>query len=326
MLRHALRGNGPRTALVTATATAVAGGGYYYYYYYRPFRDDAPPLHSALRLHVSLACPLVSRETVAPDVARLRFALPSAEHASGLTVASHVLAVDEGSSTTRAYTPVSPPHVKGSFDLLVRRYPGGEFSTALHALRVGDTINFRGPVVTLDFASKPNVVRHLCLVAGGTGIAPLYQILTHVLATPGDVTEVRLLYANRTSEDVLLRRELDALAARHPDRLRVRYVVEEQEGPPVVGQRSWSSFLSPTSPAPQDKKDATGRINATVLREFLVAPTERNAAVLVCGPEGMLRSLCGDERNSSHDGGLLGSLGYGRRVWQFTDQGVRRSD
>jgi hypothetical protein len=77
---------------------------------------------------------------------------------------------------------------------------------------------------------------------------------------------------------------------------------------------------------------STGRIDAAVVREFLIPPTERNAAVLVCGPGGMLRFLCGNERSRGNAGtgarsppplgGLLGSMGYGGRVIRFTDYGA----
>ena len=47
----------------------------------------------------------------------------------------------------------------------------------------------------------------------GTGIAPMYQALQKLLATPGDTTEITVLYGNASVDDILLKKEMDALAA-----------------------------------------------------------------------------------------------------------------
>jgi cytochrome-b5 reductase len=67
---------------------------------------------------------------------------------------------------------------------VVKRYPGGEFSEAFHALRPGvDAMQFRGPITTLHYtANGPCQV--LGLVGGGTGITPLYQLIRTVLHNP----------------------------------------------------------------------------------------------------------------------------------------------
>ena len=44
------------------------------------------------------------------------------------------------------------------------------------------------------------------------------QVITAVLADDADPTELWLLYANRQEDDILLRNEVDALAAAHPVR------------------------------------------------------------------------------------------------------------
>ncbi len=44
-----------------------------------------------------------------------------------------------------------------------------------------------------------------------------------MLRDSSDATQLRLLYANSTPEDILLRQELDSLAEQHPNKLRVWY-------------------------------------------------------------------------------------------------------
>ena len=52
------------------------------------------------------------------------------------------------------------------------------------------------------------------------------QIINAVLKNPEDRTQISLLYANQTSDDILLRRQLDALAEKH-DTFRVWHTSEQ---------------------------------------------------------------------------------------------------
>jgi cytochrome-b5 reductase len=44
------------------------------------------------------------------------------------------------------------------------------------------------------------------MCCGGTGITPIYQLLMAICENSNDTTEVFLLYANRSEEDILLRK------------------------------------------------------------------------------------------------------------------------
>ena len=43
------------------------------------------------------------------------------------------------------------------------------------------------------------------------------QVINSVLKDPEDTTEMALIYANQTADDILLRADLEALAAKHPN-------------------------------------------------------------------------------------------------------------
>ena len=47
------------------------------------------------------------------------------------------------------------------------------------------------------------------------GITPMLQIVKAVLKDPEDRTQVSLLFANQTEEDILLRKELEEMADQH---------------------------------------------------------------------------------------------------------------
>ncbi len=52
-------------------------------------------------------------------------------------------------------------------------------------------------------------------VAGGSGITPMLQVASEVLRNPADKTEVSLIFANQTEKDIILREEIDEMAAKH---------------------------------------------------------------------------------------------------------------
>lgn len=49
-----------------------------------------------------------------------------------------------------------------------------------------------------------NMVPHLLMIAGGTGITPMYQIIKSSLKDPKDKTQLRLIYANVNEDDICM--------------------------------------------------------------------------------------------------------------------------
>ena len=70
------------------------------------------------------------------------------------------------------------------------------------------------------------------MLAGGTGITPMLQLVREVVRDPSDSTQLALLFANQTPGDILLKDELDGLAKTHSDRFELRYTVDR----PVDGE------------------------------------------------------------------------------------------
>lgn len=93
---------------------------------------------------------------------------------------------------------------------------GGKMSQLLDSLEIGDTIDVKGPVGEIVYLEpgqflikgKPRIASRLAMLAGGTGITPMYQVLKAVLNNPDDDTVCSLVYANQTEEDILLREEV----------------------------------------------------------------------------------------------------------------------
>jgi cytochrome-b5 reductase len=93
----------------------------------------------------------------------------------------------------------------------------------LDGLAVGDSLEMKGPIS--KFAYTPNQWKAVGMIAGGTGITPMFQLIQEILSNPRDRTEIRLVYANRTPGDILLRAQLEALAAVNPQ-FKVLYTVD----------------------------------------------------------------------------------------------------
>lgn len=113
-------------------------------------------------------------------------------------------------------------------------------SQYLEDMKIGDKIDFRGPSGRLvylgsgKFAIKklrkdpPTkiVARKLNMIAGGTGITPMLQLIRHICKDKDDSTEMRLLFANQTQKDILLRKELEETQKDYPDQFKLWYTLD----------------------------------------------------------------------------------------------------
>ncbi|XP_061466491.1 NADH-cytochrome b5 reductase 2 isoform X1 [Rhineura floridana] len=238
---------------------------------------------------------LIEREEVSHDTRRFRFGLPSSEHILGLPVGQHVYlsAKVGGNLVIRAYTPVSSDEVKGYVDLIIKVYyknvhpkfpEGGKMSQHLDNMKIGDTIDFRGPNGLLvyngsgKFSIKPDkkseasvkFAKHLGMIAGGTGITPMLQLIRHITKDPNDNTKCYLLSANQTEEDILLRPELEDVAVNHQDQFKLWYTLDRP---------------------PQGWMYSSGFVTADMIKEHLPSPSSETL-ILMCGPPPMVQFAC----------------------------------
>lgn len=72
------------------------------------------------------------------------------------------------------------------------------------------------------------MVRHFGMVAGGTGITPMLQVVRAIIRgrPTGDKTQVDLIFANVSPQDILLKEDLDQLA-KEDSGFRVHYVLDK---------------------------------------------------------------------------------------------------
>jgi nitrate reductase (NAD(P)H) len=70
-------------------------------------------------------------------------------------------------------------------------------------------------------------VDRITMIAGGTGVAPMLQMIVAVLSNPADKTKIAFLFANKSEKDILLRYTLDRLQREHPARFSVHYTISK---------------------------------------------------------------------------------------------------
>ncbi|PHT50057.1 Nitrate reductase [NADH] [Capsicum baccatum] len=248
---------------------------------------QTPTRSVALIPREKIPCKLVDKQSISPDVRKFRFALPSEDQVLGLPVGKHIFlcATIDDKLCMRAYTPTSTVDEVGFFELVVKVYfkgvhpkfpHGGQMSQYLDSLPIGAFLDIKGPLGHIEYQGKGNFLIHgkqkfakkLAMIAGGTGITPVYQVMQAILKDPEDDTEMYVVYANRTEDDILLKDELDAWAEQIPDRVKVWYVIQEST------KEGW--------------KYSTGFVTEAILREHIPGPSHTTLA-LACGPPPMIQ-------------------------------------
>jgi cytochrome-b5 reductase len=227
---------------------------------------------------------LIDSEDLTHNTKRFRFALPH-DTKLGMTVASSMACKAEvdGKNVVRPYTPTTKAEQLGYFDLVVKKYPDGKMGGVFWDLKKGDDMLMKGPFKKIEYTR--NMKKSIGMIAGGTGITPMLQVIIAILNDPRDKTEVRLLYANETEGDIMLKKELDALAAKHPN-FKVTYTVSK-------GGEDWNGY--------------TGYVNQQMVAETLPAPSD-DTLIMVCGPPPMMKAICGPKGKPDQPGGRQGLL------------------
>ncbi|MEW2550083.1 ferredoxin--NADP reductase [Streptomyces sp. NPDC047002] len=117
----------------------------------------------------------------------------------------------DGEEITRQYSLASVPGLDEHLHISVKRIPGGRMSTHLvDSVADGDLLEVVTPRGRLYTPSQEP--RHILLLAAGSGIVPLLAIARDALHS-GAGHRVTLVYGNRHTDSVMLREEVEALAA-----------------------------------------------------------------------------------------------------------------
>lgn len=130
--------------------------------------------------------------------------------------------------------------------------------------------------------------KSFALIFAGSAITPIYQVMQAVLRSTTDQTKLCLIFANRNEDGILLKPELDGMAAKYPDRLRVHYVFSRP--------KNLSAWLRQQEGIFVNLSVSVGRFDTKLMAAFLpplVDVTTRNTNyALLCGPDGFITETC----------------------------------
>ncbi|KAI7847054.1 Oxidoreductase, molybdopterin-binding domain-containing protein [Circinella umbellata] len=243
---------------------------------------------------------LDTKEYLSPSIRIFRFVFDEATQQQdfGLPIGHHVYLKLPQEQTSRdapvktrmrAYTPsrCGP----GFVEFLIKIYfpegntPGGAFTQLLDKLRVGETIDVKGPLGEYEYQGEGNYslmrqpsqhTKYICMIAGGTGITPMWQIID-ALRHDREPPHVSLIYCVRTIQDLVLSKEIEQVQQMiGPKKFHIRYILSQK---------------------PNDEwQQGVGRLNLKELQDHMF-PHENDSSneekmVLLCGGQAMIDDCC----------------------------------
>jgi len=254
--------------------------------------EDVDPVTGrklALNPKKKTAFKLQDKIVLSHDTFLLDFALQTPEHMLGLPTGKHMFLSGDvkGDLVMRRYTPISSNYDIGSVKFVIKAYPpmeprfpvGGIFSQHLDALKIGDTVDMRGPVGEFEYIAdgkylidgEEHFSTHFNMIAGGTGITPVMQIAAEILRHPKDTTQLSLIFACREENDLLMRASIDQWAEVFPTKFKVHYILSEA--------------------VPEGWKYSQGFVSKGLFEEHM-HPASDTTHNLMCGPPIMLDRGC----------------------------------
>lgn len=234
----------PAMTWVWLAMTALAIGSLFYVYLLVPLFDKARPWHVA---SVTRLTPKQWDVTVTPDGhAGLNY---KAGQFVWLNVGHGAYSIKENPFSLSS-APAAGPNVSFMIKEL------GDFTQTIGDIKPGTKAYLDGPYgsLSIEGRTEPGVA----LIAGGVGLAPLLGILRQLRMT-GDTRAVKIIYGNRTVQQIACREELDTED--------VTYVLSEP---------------------PENWDGETGFVSPALLDRAFSAEEFRDWVFVMCGPAIMM--------------------------------------
>ncbi|MXQ88728.1 hypothetical protein E5288_WYG003354 [Bos mutus] len=218
-------------------------------------------------------CQLVSKEDVTHDTKLFCLMLPPSTHLE-VPVGQHVylrLPIT-GTEIVKPYTPVcdslfsefKEPVLPNNIYIyfLIKIYPAGFFTPELDQLQIGDYVSVSNPEGNF-IISQLQELEDLFLLAAGTGFTPMVKVLNYALTNIPSLRKVKLMFFNKTEDDIIWRSQLEKLAFKDK-RFEVEFVLS-----------------APTS----EWSGKQGYISPALLSEFLKRRSDTSKVLIcLCGP------------------------------------------
>jgi nitrate reductase (NAD(P)H) len=194
-----------------------------------------------------------------------------------------------GSMTMRAYTPISLDENPATVDFVIKlyrpshEYPnGGKMSSLFEKLNIGDHVEMKGPVGHIRYEGDGHIIVReksfhvdtIVMLCGGTGITPMFATLSAIIRSHDDPTQVRMIFANHSEDDIILKSHLDSIVREHPIKVQIYYLLSKPNN--ALTWMATESFIG---------QNHVGYMNSTIVTSLLNENLHCSIA-LICGPPG----------------------------------------
>ncbi|KAL4469190.1 hypothetical protein ABPG72_008930 [Tetrahymena utriculariae] len=256
---------------------------------------------------------LTEKKQVSPDSYVFRFSLTNQKDAMAYPAGSHfaILRIPNSSDAfKKKYTPINTIESmkQGYIETVIKiyrpntdpKYPqGGKLTPFLENLKIGDIIKISGPIISINYdkqgyidiirkkqqedkRSKQRIKpKNLFLIAGGTGIAPIFSIAQQICLDQQKDINITLLYANRTEKDILLKDQIDDLQKQYKN-FKTIYVIDSGNQ-----TQTWNGEI--------------GRIDQNMIQKYGPSSADKDNYVMFCGPKGMVKMCFNACKNLGFD-------------------------
>jgi ferredoxin-NADP reductase len=174
----------------------------------------------------------------------------------------------DGREVQRSYSMSSSPSRPHTLELTVKRVTGGLVSNWFwNQVKPGDLLRVKGPSGKFTCFQYPS--EKLLFLAAGCGLTPIMSMCRWIVDTSADV-DVKLLASFRSPPDIIFRREMEWMSARH-NAFQIALTITGE----WRGTECWTGF--------------TGRVNRHMIA--LLAPDVLDRHVFMCGPEPFMENM-----------------------------------
>ena len=172
----------------------------------------------------SLSIKEIRKET--NDAVSIVFHIPSELKQTFEFIAGQYITVKKelfGKEIRRSYSICSVPFTE-EFRIAVKAVPNGTFSVfATTELKEGDLLEVAPPEGRFILNTNKENAKNYLAIAAGSGITPIISMLKVVLYNEPQ-SHFDLIFANKTEEDSIFKKEIDALLSTFPEQLSVQYI------------------------------------------------------------------------------------------------------
>ena len=173
----------------------------------------------------------------------------------------------------RTFSISSIPNTDNFLTLTIKRIKGGKVTNFLaENLKVGDSLEVTAPSGQFFLNPEPANQKHYVMIAGGSGITPIYSMIGTVLKFEPK-SKITLLYANRNANSIIFKEKFEKWTKDFPDQLEVKHFLSEEENP---------------------KNAIKGYITKVSLEELINQHSKTKLDYYLCGPEMMTNKLIED--------------------------------